>query len=95
MPGFVIHLAMAKEYLKRHKEDGEDEEKFYRGVIAPDLLKKPESHYGPSTSEPDFERYAKEAGLSDSYICVAIYCLTVRKLWESTGRTSGILSGYA
>lgn len=33
MPGFVIHLAIAKEYLKRHKEDGEDEEKFYRGVM--------------------------------------------------------------
>lgn len=56
MPGFVIHLAIAKEYLKRYPEDGEDEEEFYRGVIAPDLLKKPESHYGPSTSDPDFER---------------------------------------
>ncbi len=67
MPGFVIHLAIAKEYLKRHQEDGEDEQEFYRGVIAPDLLKKPESHYGPSTSEPDFECYAKETGLSSSY----------------------------
>lgn len=33
MPGFVIHLAVAKEYLKRHPEDRENEEEFYRGII--------------------------------------------------------------
>lgn len=67
MPGFVIHLTVAKEYLEKHKEDREDEEEFYRGVIAQDLLKKPESHYGSSTSELGIEGYAEKTGLSNSY----------------------------
>lgn len=40
MPSFVIHLAVADMYLKRHPEESSSE--FYQGVIAPDLLKKPQ-----------------------------------------------------
>lgn len=65
MPSFVIHLAAASIYLKRHPDESSTE--FYQGVIAPDLLKKPESHYGPSTSHPGLARYIKEVGLNTSY----------------------------
>lgn len=45
MPGYVIHLAIAKKHLENYKEDNEAE--FVRGTIAPDLTKvKSETHYG-------------------------------------------------
>ena len=38
MPGYVIHLAVAKKQLEFNKVKNEDE--FIKGIIAPDLLKK-------------------------------------------------------
>lgn len=53
MAGYVIHLAIAKEYINKHKNEIRDEDKFLDGVIAPDLIPKvnknipkSESHYG-------------------------------------------------
>lgn len=53
MPGYVIHLAIAKEYINKHKDKIIEENKFFDGVIAPDLIPKlnknipkSESHYG-------------------------------------------------
>jgi len=54
MPGFTIHIAVAKQYLNKHKNEISDEEKFITGVIAPDLDEtmtqickdKNKSHYG-------------------------------------------------
>lgn len=54
MPGFVIHIAIAKEYLKKHKNEILDEEEFFKGAIAPDLnenfkgiaVDKSNTHYG-------------------------------------------------
>lgn len=65
MPSYIIHLAVAKEYLKSHTEENTDE--FIRGVIAPDLLEKPQSHYGESSSEPDLKKYIQVNGLHTSY----------------------------
>jgi len=46
MPGFVIHLAIAEEYIKRHKKEIKDINEFKRGVIAPDITDdKYKSHY--------------------------------------------------
>ena len=48
MPGYVIHIAIAQEYLKKHLKK-EEKEEFINGVIAPDLTKiKSETHYGKS-----------------------------------------------
>ncbi len=54
MPGFTIHIAVAKEYIKNHKDEIKDEREFIKGSIAPDLNEqmtdieknKNKSHYG-------------------------------------------------
>ena len=53
MPGFTIHIAIAKEYAKKNKGEVQDLEDFIKGTIAPDYiaLTDPEknkdiTHYG-------------------------------------------------
>lgn len=47
MPGFAIHLAVAKEYIKKHKKEIKCSKQFLYGAIAPDLYEnKEKSHYG-------------------------------------------------
>lgn len=54
MPGFVIHLAVAKQYLKYHPGEIQNREDFENGIIAPDLdasqneieRNKSKTHYG-------------------------------------------------
>ena len=54
MPGFTIHIAIAKQYIKKHKLEIKDEKEFIKGVIAPDMNEKldgpsedkSKSHYG-------------------------------------------------
>ncbi len=65
MPSYVIHTAIAEVYVKRHPE--EEREAFMKGVIAPDFLVKPQSHFGPASSQPDLELCKTTRGLSDSY----------------------------
>lgn len=65
MPSYVIHLAVAKLYLSCHTE--ENQEEFIRGTIAPDLLEKPQSHYGKATSFPNLERFKSARVLMTSY----------------------------
>ena len=46
MPGYVIHLAIAKEYIRNFRV--KDEKEFLKGSLAPDLLStddKKETHY--------------------------------------------------
>ena len=65
MPSYMIHLAVAKKYLETHKE--KDPCTFYAGVMAPDVLEKPASHFGSCSSEPGLSRFALEIGLDNSY----------------------------
>lgn len=54
MPGFTIHIAIAKKYIEKHKAEIKDEESFIKGVIAPDMNgnldgiaeDKSKTHYG-------------------------------------------------
>lgn len=54
MPGYTIHIATAKQYIKKHKEEIKNEEEFIKGVIAPDMNEKldgpaedkSKTHYG-------------------------------------------------
>ena len=56
MPGYVIHLAVGKVYLRDNKVENVTE--FERGIIAPDIVAdKSKSHYGPDSAEPDLNRY--------------------------------------
>ncbi len=54
MPGLVIHIAIATEYIKKNKEKIKNQQDFIKGSIAPDvnqefteiLKHKSKSHYG-------------------------------------------------
>ena len=54
MPGFTIHIAIAKEYIRKHENEIKNEEDFIKGSIAPDMNKnldgpaedKSKNHYG-------------------------------------------------
>ena len=66
MPGYVIHLAVGKVYLRDNKV--EDLKEFERGIIAPDLAQdKSKSHYGPYSSKPDLNRYIELNGKLDDF----------------------------
>lgn len=39
MAGYVIHLAVAEEYIRKHKNENNNYEEFIAGVIFPDSVK--------------------------------------------------------
>lgn len=48
MAGYVIHLIIADEYLKKNEDKIKNKEEFIKGVIYPDSVKiKGETHYSP------------------------------------------------
>ena len=58
MPGYVIHLAIAKVYEKYNNINNISE--FERGVIAPDMSSdKSKSHYGLHSSEPNLKEFVR------------------------------------
>ena len=70
MPGYVIHLAVAKEYMRNFRI--KDEEEFLKGTIAPDLLSKGDkkaTHYSKDVSaNTDLKKFLKENSISSSYM---------------------------
>ena len=59
MPGIHIHLANAKQYLKKHPEIKEKDD-FYEGNVAPDFSEdKKKSHYTVPTSQENLIKYLK------------------------------------
>ena len=53
MPGFTIHIAIAKEYAKKHENEIKNMDEFIEGTIAPDYIpienkniSKSQTHYG-------------------------------------------------
>ena len=68
MAGYVIHVAVAKEYLRKHKDIEEDEQEFIDGTIAPDLTDdKSKTHYGVASSETDLSYYLSENVVDNSF----------------------------
>lgn len=68
MPGYVIHLAVAEEYLKKNTDKKEDYNKFIEGVIAPDDVEdKSLTHYGKTSSKTNLYEYLKENKVNTSY----------------------------
>lgn len=69
MPGYAIHLAVAKEYIRNFRI--KDEEEFLKGTLAPDLLskgEKKETHYTESTSSHvDLNKFLKSNKINTSY----------------------------
>lgn len=67
MPGFVIHIAIAKEYIKKHNNI-ENEEEFIKGNIEPDLTNdKSKTHYGESPTFTNLKEFLKYNKLDNSF----------------------------
>lgn len=68
MAGYVIHLAVAEEYLKKHSDFKEDYDEFIEGVIYPDsVTDKSLTHYGRKSSKVILKDFLKENKLENSY----------------------------
>lgn len=68
MAGYVIHLAVAQEYLRKHSDIKENYEEFIEGVIYPDSVSdKSLTHYGSKSSKVILKDFLKENKLDDSY----------------------------
>lgn len=61
MPGFNIHLAIGKRYIEKQKNKKDvikNENSFYNGLVAPDLVNdKKNSHYTTETNKNNLEKY--------------------------------------
>lgn len=56
MPSYTIHLAIAKEFLR--KNEGYNEEEFLKGTIAPDMTEnKARTHFARSSSESNWGKF--------------------------------------
>lgn len=70
MAGYVIHLAVAKEYLRNFRI--KDEKEFLRGTIAPDLLShgdKKATHYSEDGGAGvNLKEFLKHNSISTTYM---------------------------
>ncbi len=68
MPGFVIHLAVANEYMRKNKDEIKDKEKFILGTMTPDFVKdKSQTHYGPQSSQTSLRKYLEENEIKSDF----------------------------
>lgn len=67
MAGYVIHLAVAEEYLKKTKIK-EDYNEFINGVIFPDsVTDKKETHYGEKSNKVQLDKFLEDRKLDNSF----------------------------
>lgn len=68
MAGYVIHLAVAEEYIRKHKDENADYKEFIKGVIFPDSVKdKSETHYGTESSKSNVYKFLLDKKLDTSF----------------------------
>lgn len=66
MAGFVIHLAVAEQYLQKHKQQ-ENEDQFLYGSIEPDFVTpKSDSHYGKSPAYTNLKKFLEKNEIDTS-----------------------------
>lgn len=67
MPGYVIHIAIANEYLKKHKKI-EVYEEFIKGNIDPDLTNdKSKTHYAKSPAYTNLKNFLDNNQIDNSF----------------------------
>lgn len=67
MAGYVIHLAVAEEYLKKTKTE-EDYNEFIKGIIFPDsVTDKKETHYGEKSNLVQLDKFLEDKNLDNSF----------------------------
>lgn len=68
MPGYLIHLAVANQYIVKHPEDIKDYNKFIDGVIYPDgVTDKSTTHYGPKSSKVNLKLFLDNNKIDDDF----------------------------
>lgn len=68
MAGYVIHLAVAEQYIKNFPNDIENYKQFIEGVIFPDSVSdKALTHYGFKSSKPNLKAFLEENEIDNSY----------------------------
>ena len=68
MAGYVIHLAVAEAYIKKHPKDINDYNKFIEGVIFPDSVSdKSITHYGEKSSKVNLKWFIEENEINSDY----------------------------
>ena len=66
MPGYVIHVAIAQEFLRKNKKKYSSE--FIKGTIAPDMTnKKSETHYGKSPAYTNLKEYLLKNNINTDF----------------------------
>lgn len=66
MPGFIVHLAIAQEYLKKHNKNYSQD--FILGSIEPDFTTiKFETHYGKSPAYTNLKEYLKSNNINTDF----------------------------
>lgn len=69
MPGFNIHLAIGKRYIEKQKNIIKNENSFYNGLVAPDLVTdKKVSHFTAETNTSNLEKYLQGKVRLDLYL---------------------------
>lgn len=68
MPGFVIHLAVANEYLRKHPNEIKQEDSFLKEVIAPDFTDdKSKTHYAKDSINTNLRLYLESNTINSDY----------------------------
>lgn len=68
MAGYVIHLAVAESYIKKHEDDIKDYNRFIEGVIFPDSVSdKSITHYGEKSSKTDLKAFLENNKIDNDY----------------------------
>ena len=68
MAGYVIHLAVAEEYIKKHPEDIKNYNEFIGGIIFPDgVSDKSITHYGYKSSKVNLKSFLEQNEINNDH----------------------------
>lgn len=71
MAGYVIHLAIGEEYIRKYKDDIKEKQEFLKGIVAPDRTDdNKKAHYGEKDSIESLKNFLtkNEDKLNKDYI---------------------------
>ena len=68
MAGYVIHLAVGEEYIRKHPNEINNYEEFIEGVIYPDsVTDKSLTHYGLKSSQVNLKRFFEDKDINTDF----------------------------
>lgn len=68
MAGYIIHLAVGEEFIKKHPKYIKNHEEFIDGIIYPDRTSdKTLTHYGPKSSQVHLDKYFQERDILSDF----------------------------